>query len=259
MASRRRKGHSPELPKRLIEIGQEQTVAMLRPIRLMVRALAQTLSPADDSVRGDVAIVSGAAYSALAQVLVEWVRGVITPEMAREQATRNVGRVRRHAGLTIASWAEVMGIDPKVAAGRTEAMVAAQIERAIEEQARLIASITDELADQVAAQINDAIRRGERAPDIAGILEDRLGVASSRAELIARDQATKAQGVINKTRQQAMGVRRYEWRTAQDERVRPSHAALNGEVFSWDAPPSVGHPGEPINCRCVALPILDDD
>jgi hypothetical protein len=46
----------------------------------------------------------------------------------------------------------------------------------------------------------------------------------------------------------------YIWRTAGDDKVRPSHAANEGERFAWDNPPDTGHPGEDINCRCVAEP-----
>lgn len=46
----------------------------------------------------------------------------------------------------------------------------------------------------------------------------------------------------------------YIWRTSGDDRVRASHAANNGRIFSWDAPPETGHPGVDYNCRCWAEP-----
>lgn len=48
----------------------------------------------------------------------------------------------------------------------------------------------------------------------------------------------------------------YVWRTRGDGRVRASHAANNGRVFSWDYPPATGHPGEDYGCRCVAEPYV---
>jgi hypothetical protein len=45
---------------------------------------------------------------------------------------------------------------------------------------------------------------------------------------------------------------------AQDERVREEHAALEGQTFAWSSPPAVGHPGEDFQCRCVALPVIDE-
>ncbi|WP_149789218.1 minor capsid protein [Lutimaribacter pacificus] len=46
----------------------------------------------------------------------------------------------------------------------------------------------------------------------------------------------------------------YIWRTRDDGKVRSSHAAREGQVFSWDDPPVGGHPGEDYNCRCTADP-----
>lgn len=45
---------------------------------------------------------------------------------------------------------------------------------------------------------------------------------------------------------------RYVWRTRGDGRVRLSHAKNEGNVISWEDPPSTGHPGEDYNCRCHA-------
>lgn len=44
----------------------------------------------------------------------------------------------------------------------------------------------------------------------------------------------------------------YVWHTIGDGRVRSSHADRDGKVFSWNAPPEGGHPGEAPNCRCWA-------
>lgn len=51
----------------------------------------------------------------------------------------------------------------------------------------------------------------------------------------------------------------YIWRTRLDDKVRPSHAANDGKVFSWDSPPSTGHPGDDYNCRCWADPVPNAD
>ena len=46
----------------------------------------------------------------------------------------------------------------------------------------------------------------------------------------------------------------YIWRTQSDGKVRQSHAANDGKIFSWDEPPETGHPGEDYGCRCIAEP-----
>jgi len=50
----------------------------------------------------------------------------------------------------------------------------------------------------------------------------------------------------------------YIWHTAGDDKVRESHAARDGETFSWDSPPEGGHPGEAENCRCTAEDVPEE-
>lgn len=50
----------------------------------------------------------------------------------------------------------------------------------------------------------------------------------------------------------------YIWRTQDDAKVRPAHAANDDTIFAWDHPPATGHPGEDFHCRCWAEPIGDD-
>lgn len=64
-------------------------------------------------------------------------------------------------------------------------------------------------------------------------------------------------GLINQLRQEDLGIEGYVWTTQGDHKVRPSHAALEGEVFRWDHPPGEGHPGQTPNCRCRAVPVLN--
>ncbi len=97
-----------------------------------------------------------------------------------------------------------------------------------------------------------------RVEDLADLLQGRTGVAESRAMLIARDQTTKLNGALNEIRQTEAGVTSYTWSTSLDERVRDEHSEREGEVFDWDSPPEDGHPGEPIQCRCVAIPVVEE-
>jgi len=102
-------------------------------------------------------------------------------------------------------------------------------------------------------------RAGRRAADWQGELVKRFKISEKRAALIARDQTNKFNGELNKTRQMALGVRTYTWRTSEDDAVRPSHEDLNGKQFAWTGEPSPpeGHPGQPINCRCTADPDIE--
>lgn len=99
---------------------------------------------------------------------------------------------------------------------------------------------------------------GVRVEELQKMLQERGDVSESRAELIARDQTLKTLGGINEARQKDAGVDSYTWSTSLDERVRPDHEELEGQVFSWGSPPEPGHPGEDFQCRCVAIPVIDE-
>ena len=128
----------------------------------------------------------------------------------------------------------------------------------IEANINLIQSIPTDLHTQVNEYFNQIIfTKGFDQKAIFSMLTQRFSVADSRSLLIARDQTTKTIGALDQTRQTQAGVKKFKWKTAEDDRVRPTHQVLDNQVFLWTAPPSIGIPGEPIQCRCVAIPYID--
>jgi SPP1 gp7 family putative phage head morphogenesis protein len=127
------------------------------------------------------------------------------------------------------------------------------------ENVSLIKSIPDQHLAKVAAAVKRAIDTGTRAKDLAAEIQRIHGVTDRRAMVIARDQISKHNGALARVRQQGAGFSHYQWSTARDERVRPTHMRHEGQVFAWSAPPSTGHPGEDIMCRCAAVPVLEED
>jgi len=98
-------------------------------------------------------------------------------------------------------------------------------------------------------------------------IKEVAGVTDRRAKIISRDQISKANAELTQYRQTDLGVEKYKWRTAKDERVRgnpsgrfpnavPSHYAREGKIFSWSEAPSGGHPGMAVLCRCFADPVF---
>lgn len=123
-----------------------------------------------------------------------------------------------------------------------------------------------DLRRRVERVLADPLNEGRSVADISKMLQEQAGYSQSRAELTARDQTLKAYAQIQQARQTAAGITRYVWTTALDERVRPDHADLDGSVQAWDDPPVVdqrtgrrGHPGEDFQCRCTAVPVLEED
>lgn len=123
---------------------------------------------------------------------------------------------------------------------------------------QLIRSLPAQELDQVAQIIERGLQEGSRFHSMTQEIQERFGITRRRAKLIARDQTSKLNASLTKLRQQELGVEEYVWQTAGDERVRPSHRAHDGKKFRWDNPPKdTGHPSTDINCRCVAVPVLE--
>lgn len=126
------------------------------------------------------------------------------------------------------------------------------------ENASLISSIPERLHDEVAQATIRAVREGQSTDELAGVIEERFGVAEDRAAFIARDQIAGLNGELNKERQTGLGVTQFVWRSSHDARVRPEHAEYDGNVYSWDDPPGEGYiPGEDFGCRCVGEMYLE--
>ena len=145
---------------------------------------------------------------------------------------------------------------------RAEPWLEQKVQAFTADNVALIKSIPQRYFTDVEKKIVTSMREGLRWEEIAKDLDDRFEVAEGHAQLVARDQVGKFMGELNQARQQELGVEKFIWRTAHDNRVRESHQELEGQVCSWDDPPEVDGepsiPGEPINCRCQAEPVLTE-
>lgn len=124
----------------------------------------------------------------------------------------------------------------------------------------LIKTIQAEKFAKVRAIVTRGWRQGIRWDEIADQVEHDFSLDRFKAVRIARDQVGKLNGEFSRDRQKAAGVEKFTWRTSQDGRVRSAHAALEGKVFEWaKGHQTEGIPGQPIQCRCHAEPVLEDE
>jgi SPP1 gp7 family putative phage head morphogenesis protein len=129
------------------------------------------------------------------------------------------------------------------------------------ENLRLIRSIPAQHVERLQGTIVRAVREGQPTSDVVKEIRAVSDATESRAELISVDQIGSLNGQLTQYRQQGIGVKSYRWTGVLDRRERPLHVAREGQVFRWDQPPSDGHPGMPIRCRCWAsaiMPALED-
>lgn len=125
------------------------------------------------------------------------------------------------------------------------------------ENVSLIRSIPEEYFKKIETLVFTSTTHGDKAGSMISQIQKIGKTTAKRAKLIARDQSSKLNSALSQQRQQNLGVEEYVWRTSGDERVRDNHRSKNGKVFRWDTPPKdTGHPGQDIQCRCVAQPII---
>lgn len=177
------------------------------------------------------------------------------------------GGIERLAGAALKAQLDALvRVNPKllkdaVATTLTKAGEARSTTRAgwIDENVKLISSVGTRARREVEQLVRAAATKGTRVEVLARQLRERLDVAKSRADLIARDQTTKLASQVNEAQQRAIGVSRYVWRhSGVRSGARPEHLARDGQVFDWSKPPPDGHPGAAPNCRCTAEPVIED-
>ena len=130
--------------------------------------------------------------------------------------------------------------------------------QAIEDNVGLIVTIPQRLHQGL---IDDLTELSASAPydqaKVREVLATRYRSTGYDLRRLTRDQTSKAIGRFTQARHAQAGIERYQWVTAGDARVRPSHRRKDGLIFAWvSPPPDTGHPGEDIQCRCYPSPII---
>lgn len=151
-------------------------------------------------------------------------------------------------------------------------------------------------AQEVSATTNDAIRQimaraqaeGSSIPDIQKQLDETFNrwmydampddpdwewftdrLPAYRTEMIARTETIRSSNAGTTELFGEWGVEKKEWLSTMDDRTRPEHAEVNGQVVGINEPFIVGgeelmFPGDPsaspeltISCRCTVLPVME--
>jgi SPP1 gp7 family putative phage head morphogenesis protein len=155
-------------------------------------------------------------------------------------------------------------------------VVDSEVEKYLSERAEYLEGMNKLTFKKVVDDVNEAIAEGMKNSDtvqeLARNIKKTIGAdyeyRKGHATTIAR---TEIGAVSSTTRFDAMksnGIEFIEWVTAGDENVRESHKEVNGQTIKVGEKfepvdlrfpcESGGDPGEVINCRCVAIPVMED-
>jgi SPP1 gp7 family putative phage head morphogenesis protein len=135
----------------------------------------------------------------------------------------------------------------------------------VAENVALIRSIPDQYFLKIQGEVMRNIQRGDGSAGVLAAIEHIGVVTTKRAELIARDQTSKATTNLNAARMKGLGIRKFEWlHSSGGKEPRKLHVEMSGNIYSLDDPPIIddntgerGLPGQLINCRCVMRPVLE--
>lgn len=183
----------------------------------------------------------------------------VAQRLAKDAVIRNLQAVdeRLKAAIKDAVRVDVSGIFAN------DLELRSAMSQAVKANVALITSIPEQYFEKLEKAVTENFIEGVRYEHLQSIVERIADVTESRAKLIARDQTSKMNSAFNSARQQSVGIQKYQWQTMEDERVRESHAEMDGQECRWDSPPEVdgenANPGEPIDCRCLAVPVFDLD
>ncbi len=230
-------------------VGDVRTI--LQPL---IDALPSLLSEAETAKRFDDAAATR-RFNALMERARHQLRAQMSPvrlEQVTERFGRRIADFQRiqfgrqvKAGLGI----DLLGSDRKIRA---------LVDGFVRENVALITNIPERLAGQVEQTISRGMTRGLGVRELGKSLEKHFEGEEDRAARIARDQVLTLYGQVNSSRQQELGLTHFVWRTVGDDAVRDEHRERDGETYSWSDPPDGEIPGEPINCRCYAEPVMSD-
>ena len=115
------------------------------------------------------------------------------------------------------------------------------------------------LRDEVSRNTYD----GQRAENLVKLIQKNFKTSKNKAKFLARQETSLLMSKYQEQRYRSLGLEKYVWSTAGDERVRDEHKELNGKVIEWANPPITddkgnrNHAGEDYGCRCIAVPIVE--
>lgn len=108
--------------------------------------------------------------------------------------------------------------------------------------------------EKVADIINIGIKEGKGVRETKKELKQFFNERKNHAEMVARTETAKIQSIATTTRLKEQGIDKVQWITAEDERVRSSHAARHLKIYPVGDHPELGEP----NCRCTLVGYVEE-
>ena len=136
------------------------------------------------------------------------------------------------------------------------------LQASMAENVGLIKSIGSEYLNRVQTHVWQSVPSGFDLATLSKNLQNDFGVTKRRADFIARDQAYKANAVIESARRRELGIKKAIWlHSHAGKQPRPSHVKASGKEFDVSKGMYLDGewvlPGQLINCRCGSKSIIE--
>lgn len=241
-------------------------VTYYRDMKRLIMALGNTtLQVFDEHIKPQAKLYKdGANYKldgplSVIQQAIDVIKGLslgsFSSNAILDTARKFVNNVNVFNAKNIQDQGKVIGIDPT----QFEPWLDDFMKTSITENVNYITTIKEQYFSRIESIIYQGVKNGDSIRDIRDRLVKQTGASLKRAQFIAVDQTGSILGQMTAKRHQIMGVKKFKWQTAQDERVRDSHEVLSNKVFAYSDPPAVGLPGRDYRCRCVAIPVFEEE
>lgn len=232
--------------------------------------VAEDSSPETEEVdAGESAYAMDASLASQARILFGWLGRKYAKLFAQRADTltkRMIGRVDKAAKASLeGSLRKASGYltltVPDLPGDLADKLTAATVENVA-----LIKSIPQQYHDRIVSAVMVSVQTGGKgAADVMQEIRHIGGLSEKRAHLIATDQTRKVTSAMNAERAKSVGMRKFRWvHSGGSAEPRELHVQMNGQVFDYDDPPVIdektgerGFPGQLINCRCIAVPVID--
>lgn len=180
------------------------------------------------------------------------------PELTYSNVYRFVAAVNQFELANVKVQVGAIGVNPIA----NNADIQSMLNFKIKQNVALIKSLNGKYASDLEKDIYRILEEGGGVSALTEAIVKRTGMTIKHAKLIATDQTGKILGQLNAYRSTKAGAKYYIWQSMEDNRVRPAHQELDQTMQKYnDAGSGDGGlmPGEPINCRCVAIPVFDSN
>ena len=138
-----------------------------------------------------------------------------------------------------------------------------------QEQKNMITGMSEDVYKELKEKISISFAMGWTVQKTKEEVEKVFGLGGTRARRIARTETMRGLNAASFAMyEESMEVAGFEWSAVMDGKTRPEHQVMNGErtmkgdIFSnglqYPLDP-LGPASEVVNCRCVALPLTNND